>query len=85
MMCEVLNQYETHTLGSRIRKSFQSDCDYCALQAGHAVMANLAGGQPRGVQAMLRGRRRRRRQPLRCVQRRRLARRGRCLPPSVPS
>ena len=28
-------------LGRRIRTSFKSDRDYCALQAGHAVMANL--------------------------------------------
>ena len=36
-----LSMVQGRRLGRRIRASFQSDRNYRALQAGHAIMANL--------------------------------------------
>ena len=36
-----LSMVQGRRLGRLIRASFQGDCDYRALQAGHTVMANL--------------------------------------------
>ena len=44
-----LSMVQGQRLGQRIRVSLQSDCDYRALQTGHAIMASLVDDKVKAV------------------------------------